>query len=70
MLMRFWLELTRHGLVVHPFGSVITNPTAHARLLEWLELADDRDEVWLLLRIGYSKRPPESARRAIAEDTR
>ena len=32
MLMRFWLALTSHGLYLHPFGSVITNPVSHARL--------------------------------------
>src|SRR5438552_2814526 len=30
MLMRFWLELTRHDLYLQPFGSVITNERAHA----------------------------------------
>ena len=32
MFMRFWLELTHHGLYMQPYGSVITNPTAHALL--------------------------------------
>ncbi len=52
------LAATRHGLVLQPFGSVITNPTAHARLDERLPLGD----LWLLLRIGYSAEPPPSAR--------
>jgi hypothetical protein len=60
MLLRFWLALTAHGLVLHPFGSVITNPRAHARLGE--RLGDVDETVWLLLRIGYSTEPPESAR--------
>jgi nitroreductase len=60
MLLRFWLTLTRHGLDLQPFGSVITNPTAHARLDE--RLANEREEVWLLLRIGYGAEPPRSAR--------
>jgi len=58
MLLRYWLAATRHGLVLQPFGSVITNPTAHARLDERLPLGD----LWLLLRIGYSAEPPPSAR--------
>jgi hypothetical protein len=60
MLLRFWLALTAHGLELQPFGSVITNPTAHARLDE--RLGNESEEVWLLLRIGYSADPPRSAR--------
>jgi nitroreductase len=60
MLLRLWLALTEHGLDLQPFGSVITNPTAHARLDE--RLGNETDEVWLLLRIGYGAEPPRSAR--------
>jgi nitroreductase len=60
MLLRFWLALTEHGLDLQPFGSVITNPTAHARLDE--RLGNESQEVWLLLRIGYGAEPPRSAR--------
>jgi hypothetical protein len=60
MLLRLWLAATGRGLVLQPFGSVITNPTAHARLDERLERSGD--PVWLLLRLGYSAEPPESAR--------
>jgi hypothetical protein len=60
MLLRFWLALTRRRLHLQPFGSVITNPTAHARLDE--RLGNETDEVWLLLRIGYGAEPPWSAR--------
>jgi hypothetical protein len=60
MLLRFWLALTRQGLDLQPFGSVITNPTAHARLDE--RLGNETDEVWLLLRLGYGADPPRSVR--------
>jgi hypothetical protein len=60
MLLRLWLALTEHGLDLQPFGSVITNPTAHARLGE--RLGNETDEVWLLLRLGYGAEPPRSAR--------
>lgn len=60
MLLRYWLELTARGLVLQPFGSVITNPTAHRRLDE--RLGSVPDEIWLLLRIGYSAEPPPSMR--------
>ena len=60
MLLRYWLELTACGLVLQPFGSVITNPTAHRRLDE--RLGNVTGEIWLLLRIGYSAEPPASMR--------
>ncbi len=60
MLLRFWLAATAHGLVLQPFGSVITNPTSHARLAERIEAG--ADPVWLLLRLGYSREPPRSER--------
>ncbi len=67
MLMRFWLALTAQDLYLQPFGSVITNPTAHTRLAERLHLPEDDRELWLLLRIGYGAEPPRSARRPLAE---
>jgi hypothetical protein len=67
MLLRFWLELTRHGLYLQPFGSVITNPTAHARLAERLTVDEADRQVWLLLRLGYCPAPPRSLRRPLAE---
>ena len=63
MLMRFWLTLTAHGLYLHPFGSVITNPVSHARLAERLDVDEAGGEIWLLLRLGYCAEPPRSARR-------
>jgi hypothetical protein len=62
MLLRLWLELTRQGLVLHPFGSVITNERAHARLAERLELAEYERELWLVLRLGRSDEPAPSSR--------
>jgi hypothetical protein len=67
MFMRFWLELTRHGLYLQPFGSVITNPTAHAQMAERLQVDGSRGDVWLLLRVGYCQPPPRSLRRRGAE---
>ena len=65
--MRFWLELTQRGLYLQPFGSVITNPTAHALMAKRLQADERSAEVWLLLRIGYCRTPPRSLRRPIAE---
>jgi hypothetical protein len=67
MLLRFWLTLTARGLFLHPFGSVITSPTSHARLAERLQVSEGKREIWLLLRIGSGRRPPRSARRPLAE---
>jgi hypothetical protein len=65
MLLRFWLAATRHGVALQPFGSVITNPTAHARLDERIPASEQ--PVWLLLRLGYSAEPPRSARLPVRE---
>jgi hypothetical protein len=67
MLLRFWLELTQRGLYIQPFGSVITNPTAHALMRDRLHVDERSSETWLLLRIGYSRTPPRSLRRPVAE---
>jgi hypothetical protein len=67
MFMRFWLELTRHGLYLQPYGSVITNPTAHARMTDRLDVDKSQGEVWLLLRLGYCPPPPRSLRRDAEE---
>ena len=69
MFLRFWLELTRHGLYLQPFGSVITNATAHAQMTQRLEAEERETSVWLLLRIGYAAPPPRSLRLATRELT-
>ena len=61
-LLRTWLTATRLGLVLHPFGSVITNPTAHALMEERLPSEANGDVTWLLFRIGRSAVPPRSLR--------
>lgn len=67
MFMRFWLELTQHGLYVQPFGSVITNERAHSLMAAKLGVDEGTGEVWLLLRIGYCPTPPRSLRRPTTE---
>ena len=64
MFLRLWLTAADEGLSLHPFGSVITNPTAHARLVEHVALSDGAEPIWLLFRIGYSKQPARSRRLA------
>ncbi len=54
-LLRFWLELARRDLYIHPLGSLVTNHQAKARVDELTGLKD----VWLIFRIGYTSEPPE-----------
>lgn len=65
--MRAWLELTRHELYLQPFGSVITNPRAHAQLTKRLAVDEEAVPVWLLLRVGACKTPSRSFRRPLGE---
>jgi len=61
-LNRIWLKMQDLNLYLHPFGSVITNPNAHERLREKFKLDEEKEMVWLLLRVGYSEEPPRSLR--------
>jgi hypothetical protein len=62
MLARLWLTLEREGLSLHPFGSIVTNPKANARLQARLGRDDTRGTLWLIMRVGYSAVPPRSLR--------
>jgi hypothetical protein len=62
-LLRFWLELTRLGLYLHPYGNLVTNPEAAA----WLEARTHVPGAWLVFKIGYADIPPLSHRRALAD---
>jgi len=57
--MRFWLELARQKLYLHPFGNLVTNSQAKARIQALTGLED----VWLVFRVGYTDQPPQSFRR-------
>jgi hypothetical protein len=59
---RCWLLLTDHGVAMHPFGSVITNPRSHAALVDAVGEDQRQDMTWMLMRIGYSPEPPRSHR--------
>lgn len=63
MLCRIWLQLTKEGAYMHPFGSLITNPIAFAELSKSLELDPTNDApLAFVCRVGYSKEPPRSFR--------
>ena len=62
-LLRFWLELARHDLYIHPYGNMVTNKAA----AEWCRQLLGVPQIWLLFRIGFSKTPPASYRRTVEE---
>ena len=62
-LMRFWLELAKQDLYIHPYGNMVTNKAA----AEWCLKVTGVPYVWLLFRIGFSKEPPQSYRRTVEE---
>jgi hypothetical protein len=62
LMARLWLTLTAHGVQLHPFGSIITNARANARLRERIEIADGEAPPWMIVRLGYSTEPPRSHR--------
>ena len=62
LMQQLWLEMTRHGVYLHPFGSVVTNPAAHRQFLDHLGARPAAPPLWLLVRLGYSTEPPRSLR--------
>lgn len=62
-LLRFWLALTSLGLYLHPYGNLVTNPDAAA----WFNAHARVDRAWLVFKVGYSRTPPQSQRRALAD---
>jgi hypothetical protein len=62
-LMRFWLELARRDVYIHPYGNLVTNKTA----AEWCQQKLGLPQIWLVFRIGFSKTPPRSYRRTVEE---
>jgi hypothetical protein len=62
MMARLWLVMTKHGVYLHPFGSIITNPSAHERMEEHFLNPERKHPLWMLVRLGYSERPPQAQR--------
>jgi hypothetical protein len=62
-LIRFWLELARRDLYIHPFGNLVTNPEAKARVRELTGI----DDIWLIFRIGHTAEPPRRHSRSVRE---
>jgi len=67
LFLRAWLALELAGVSLHPFGTVVTNPRSHADFVRTVgESEQDGRMVWMLVRLGYSKRPPHAHRRPLA----
>lgn len=68
ILMQAWITLTEHGYFLQPYGSIITDDAARARLLRFLNVDEQPDEmVWMIFRAGTSKAPPRSLRKPVEE---
>lgn len=62
MMARLWLTMTKFGVYLHPFGSVITNQEAHTRMAEHFKSDLRKDDLWMLVRLGSGKEPPKAQR--------
>lgn len=62
-LLRFWLELARLDLYLHPYGNLVTNPAAAA----WFARHTGVAQAWLVFKLGYSDVPPLSRRLSLPD---
>lgn len=67
MMARLWLTMTEHGVYLHPFGSVITNPTSHEIMAQHFANQERDHDLWLLVRLGHSQEPPQAKRLTLEE---
>jgi len=58
LLLDVWLEMARHQLYMQPMGSMLTNPHYVAEIERRFGCSD----CWLVVRLGYSDRPPRAPR--------
>jgi hypothetical protein len=57
-LFGLWIEMARHGVYMHPMGSMLTNPGYAATIAQRFDVTD----CWLAMRVGYSDVPPRAPR--------
>ncbi len=68
MLLRMWLTMTKYGVGLHPFGSIITNPKAHKQLCDKIMVDESERMLWLVMRMGYAAEVPRrSCRKTLDE---
>ncbi|GAA3660044.1 hypothetical protein [Microbacterium marinilacus] len=62
-----WLDFEARGVVLHPLGTVITNPASHAEFVESAAIVEREGEMaWMLFRLGHAPRPPAARRRPVS----
>ena len=62
MLNRIWLHMTKNGVSLHPFGSIITNNKSHLIFKEKMRNKPGKGDFWLIMRLGFGNKPPRSQR--------
>jgi hypothetical protein len=62
MLARNWLIMTDENAYIQPFGSLITNKNAYAKIIAKLTQPVNPKMTWMIFRAGYSKTPTRSYR--------
>jgi hypothetical protein len=68
ILMDAWITLTEHGYYLQPYGSIITDDAARARLRREIGIDEAPGEiVWLVFRAGRASPPPRSLRKPVEE---
>ncbi len=58
VLMELWLAMAHHGVVMQPFGSMLTNPSYAQRVARVFGVPD----TWLIFRMGHGPVAPRSPR--------
>jgi hypothetical protein len=67
-LMDAWITVTEYGYYLQPYGSIITDDAARARLLRIIGVDEAPDElVWMIFRVGTSSPSPRSLRKPVEE---
>jgi hypothetical protein len=68
-VIELWVELTRHGEYLHPFGTIVSNDRAHGDFVRLVGLeheSRDSNYVVFIFRAGASDIPVESDRIAVS----
>jgi hypothetical protein len=62
MMARLWLIMSRQGIYMHPFGSVMTNVQSNRMLSEHFANTQRQHPLWMLVRLGHGASPPQALR--------
>ncbi|MDQ5963260.1 MAG: hypothetical protein QG629_342, partial [Patescibacteria group bacterium] len=64
-MLKMWIEVSRQGAYLHPFGTIVSNLEAHRDFLELTHIQEeniDENYVVFICRAGYSDLPVRSER--------